>query len=152
MHQRATPCWKSGRGCYCDQKIILANKRAGDILGLAQGSTRQLSELWVHPEDGERLKDAAAGGDHIDDFATELEGHRGRFFAELAIERITYSGDDCVLLGIHDARGATLLLVTHDRDLALRADARIMMRDGRVIDRTDSGRTLAPVADRAGSS
>jgi energy-coupling factor transporter ATP-binding protein EcfA2 len=30
-------------------------------------------------------------------------------------------------------RGATLVLVTHDHDLAARADRRISLRDGRVV-------------------
>jgi putative ABC transport system ATP-binding protein len=40
------------------------------------------------------------------------------------------------LLEIHRARGATLLLVTHDPDLAAVADERIALRDGRVARRT----------------
>ncbi len=85
-----------------DHKIVLANRRADEILSLHQDPSRKLTQLWVHPEDGERLMDAAAVGDHIDDFATQLVGKSGPFYAELAVERITYSGDDCVLLGIHD--------------------------------------------------
>jgi putative ABC transport system ATP-binding protein len=38
------------------------------------------------------------------------------------------------LLGtIHRSRGTTVLLVTHDADLAAMADSRIMLRDGRVV-------------------
>jgi putative ABC transport system ATP-binding protein len=40
-----------------------------------------------------------------------------------------------LLLDINQRRGATVVLVTHDRDLATRADARIVLADGRVIDR-----------------
>jgi putative ABC transport system ATP-binding protein len=36
---------------------------------------------------------------------------------------------------VHRRRGATLVLVTHDRDLAAMADERLMMRDGRVVER-----------------
>ncbi len=40
------------------------------------------------------------------------------------------------LLAINRARGATLVLVTHDPDLASIADERIALRDGRVVQRT----------------
>jgi putative ABC transport system ATP-binding protein len=38
-----------------------------------------------------------------------------------------------LLRNIHRARGTTLILVTHDADLAAMADARITLRDGRVV-------------------
>jgi putative ABC transport system ATP-binding protein len=38
-----------------------------------------------------------------------------------------------ILQGIHRARGTTLVLVTHDAELAAVADARIILRDGRVV-------------------
>jgi putative ABC transport system ATP-binding protein len=38
-----------------------------------------------------------------------------------------------ILQGIHRARGTTLVLVTHDAELAAVADARITLRDGRVV-------------------
>jgi len=37
----------------------------------------------------------------------------------------------------HEARGTTIVLVTHDADLASMADARIVLRDGRVIETID---------------
>ncbi|MBA2354903.1 MAG: ABC transporter ATP-binding protein [Acidobacteria bacterium] len=45
-------------------------------------------------------------------------------------------------------RGTTLVLVTHDRELAARADLQILMRDGRVVERIDQSRVAAaqPVA------
>jgi putative ABC transport system ATP-binding protein len=39
-----------------------------------------------------------------------------------------------LLRNIHRSRGATLVLVTHDADLAAQADARIVLRDGRVVE------------------
>src|SRR3954470_998382 len=36
---------------------------------------------------------------------------------------------------IHGGRGTTIVLVTHDAELAAMADARIIMRDGRVVER-----------------
>ncbi len=40
-----------------------------------------------------------------------------------------------LLQGIHRARGTTLVLVTHDRELAAMADVRLIMRDGHVVER-----------------
>ena len=40
-----------------------------------------------------------------------------------------------LLRKIHRARGTTLVLVTHDAELAALADARLMLRDGRVVER-----------------
>jgi putative ABC transport system ATP-binding protein len=39
-----------------------------------------------------------------------------------------------LLSNVHRARGTTLVLVTHDRELAGQADARIVLRDGRVVE------------------
>jgi putative ABC transport system ATP-binding protein len=39
-----------------------------------------------------------------------------------------------LLRGIHASRGTTLVLVTHDAALAAMADARIVLRDGRVVE------------------
>jgi putative ABC transport system ATP-binding protein len=39
-----------------------------------------------------------------------------------------------LLRGIHASRGTTLVLVTHDAELAAMADARIILRDGRVVE------------------
>jgi putative ABC transport system ATP-binding protein len=41
-----------------------------------------------------------------------------------------------LLRGIHDKRGTTIVLVTHDRELAEMADARLVLRDGRVVENT----------------
>jgi putative ABC transport system ATP-binding protein len=47
-----------------------------------------------------------------------------------------------LLLSIHRARGTTLVLVTHDPDLAAEADLSIALKDGRVA-RTTEGRLAA---------
>jgi ABC-type cobalamin/Fe3+-siderophores transport system ATPase subunit len=39
-----------------------------------------------------------------------------------------------LLRTIHAVRGTTIVLVTHDAELAAMADARLIMRDGRVVD------------------
>ena len=41
-----------------------------------------------------------------------------------------------LLRTIHDRRGTTIVLVTHDRELANMADARLVLRDGRVVENT----------------
>jgi putative ABC transport system ATP-binding protein len=41
-----------------------------------------------------------------------------------------------LLFEVNRTRGTTLVLVTHDRELASRADAQIVLRDGRVVQRT----------------
>ena len=38
-----------------------------------------------------------------------------------------------MLLGIHRSRRATLVLVTHDAELAALADTRLTLRDGRPV-------------------
>jgi putative ABC transport system ATP-binding protein len=55
-----------------------------------------------------------------------------------------------LLRSIHRLRGTTIVLVTHDAELAAIADSRLIMRDGRVVDRIGaSGATAAAVADIA---
>jgi putative ABC transport system ATP-binding protein len=39
-----------------------------------------------------------------------------------------------LLREIHRARGTTIILVTHDADLAAIADSRLVLRDGRVVE------------------
>jgi putative ABC transport system ATP-binding protein len=40
-----------------------------------------------------------------------------------------------LLFDVNRERGATLVLVTHDQELAARADVRIALRDGRIVER-----------------
>jgi putative ABC transport system ATP-binding protein len=47
---------------------------------------------------------------------------------------------------IHQARGATLVLVTHDAELAAMADERVVLRDGRVVEHVTA--RPAPVLSR----
>ncbi len=44
-----------------------------------------------------------------------------------------------LLLDINHRRGATVVIVTHDRELAARANARIALSDGRVVERHSAG-------------
>jgi putative ABC transport system ATP-binding protein len=43
-----------------------------------------------------------------------------------------------LLMSVNRQRGRTLVLVTHDRDLAELADETLMLRDGRVVDRREN--------------
>jgi putative ABC transport system ATP-binding protein len=68
-----------------------------------------------------------------------------------------------LLRTIHARRGTTIVLVTHDAELAAMADARIVLRDGRAVERTgilgllgdepamaiDAGASVRPVESRA---
>jgi len=44
-----------------------------------------------------------------------------------------------LLRDIHKSRGTTIVLVTHDAELAAIADARLVLRDGRVVERVSVG-------------
>lgn len=54
-----------------------------------------------------------------------------------------------MLFDVNRDRGTTLVLVTHDRDLAARADIQVIMRDGRIVQHLDND---APVATGDGVS
>ena len=41
-----------------------------------------------------------------------------------------------LLRGIHKTRGTTIILVTHDKELSAMADARLVLRDGRVVEQS----------------
>ena len=49
-----------------------------------------------------------------------------------------------LLFGINRSRGTTLVLVTHDRELAARATSRVALRDGRVVERVGSSGSVVP--------
>jgi putative ABC transport system ATP-binding protein len=54
-----------------------------------------------------------------------------------------------LLRNIHQVRGTTIVLVTHDTELAAIADTRLIMRDGRVVDRIGAaGAEVAETASR----
>jgi putative ABC transport system ATP-binding protein len=48
-----------------------------------------------------------------------------------------------LLLGVNRARGTTLVLVTHDAELAAKADVRIALRDGRVVEHIEAAAAAA---------
>jgi putative ABC transport system ATP-binding protein len=57
-----------------------------------------------------------------------------------------------LLHGIHQTRGTTVVLVTHDGELASQADARLVLRDGRVVDTIDRDRGVRPLELGVGTS
>jgi putative ABC transport system ATP-binding protein len=59
-----------------------------------------------------------------------LDSHNGRHIMEL-------------LRTVHTRRGSTIVLVTHDAELAAMADARLVLRDGQVVENTIGA---APIA------
>jgi putative ABC transport system ATP-binding protein len=63
-----------------------------------------------------------------------LDSHNGRHIMDL-------------LRTVHSRRGSTIVLVTHDAELAAMADSKIVLRDGRVVENTDTGAAAAPQAD-----
>jgi putative ABC transport system ATP-binding protein len=53
-----------------------------------------------------------------------------------------------LLRRIHDRRGSTIVLVTHDAELAAMADGRLVLRDGRVVENTQGFRARATAGER----
>jgi putative ABC transport system ATP-binding protein len=53
-----------------------------------------------------------------------------------------------LLRGVHRSRGSTVVLVTHDAELASLADARLALRDGRVVDGAGADLRVGPGVDR----
>lgn len=53
-----------------------------------------------------------------------------------------------LLRNVHTHRGTTVVLVTHDAELAGMADARLVLRDGRVVENTLGLRIRATVGER----
>ena len=85
-----------------DDRVLLANGRAAELFGHDVEAGAAPGELWVRPADRERLHEAVLRSQHVDDFEAPLHTTRGLVFAALAVERITWAGEDALLLGIHD--------------------------------------------------
>jgi putative ABC transport system ATP-binding protein len=56
-----------------------------------------------------------------------------------------------LLRTVHAGRGTTLVLVTHDAELAAMADARLVLRDGRVVESTLAALPVAAPGLRVGA-
>jgi putative ABC transport system ATP-binding protein len=65
-----------------------------------------------------------------------LDSHNGRHVFELMVE-------------MNRKRNATLVLVTHEQELAESADRQISLRDGRVVTDSDQGQTPIAIESRA---
>src|SRR5207245_827017 len=94
-----------------------------DEIGLAGRSHHYPSQLSGGEQQRVALARALANDPAIvlaDEPTGNLDSANGRHIMEL-------------LQNVHRSRATTLVLVTHDRDLAAQADAQITMRDGRVV-------------------
>jgi putative ABC transport system ATP-binding protein len=104
-----------------------ASRRARDLLeevGLTGRGHHYPSQLSGGEQQRVALARALANDPPIvlaDEPTGNLDTANGRHILEL-------------LQGIHQTRGTTLVLVTHDRELASLAEARMVLRDGRVVE------------------
>jgi putative ABC transport system ATP-binding protein len=109
-----------------------ARPRAGQLLeevGLTGRAHHYPSQLSGGEQQRVALARALANDPPIvlaDEPTGNLDSANGRHILEL-------------LRTIHHVRGTTIVLVTHDAELAAIADARLMMRDGRVVENTLRG-------------
>src|SRR5262245_11120984 len=97
-----------------------------DEVGLSGRAHHYPSQLSGGEQQRVALARALANNPPIllaDEPTGNLDSQNGRHIMEL-------------LRNIHSARNATLVLVTHDRELADMADARLVLRDGRVVEHT----------------
>ena len=108
-----------------------ARKRAHALLeevGLTERAHHYPSQLSGGEQQRVALARALANDPPIvlaDEPTGNLDTSNGRHIMEL-------------LRRIHTARGTTVVLVTHDADLASMADVRIVLRDGRVVETVDA--------------
>jgi putative ABC transport system ATP-binding protein len=97
-----------------------------DEVGLQGRSHHYPSQLSGGEQQRVALARALANDPPIllaDEPTGNLDSSNGRHILEL-------------LRGIHANRGTTIVLVTHDRELAAIADAKLVLRDGRVVENT----------------
>ena len=106
-----------------------ARQRAQELLeevGLTGRSHHYPSQLSGGEQQRVALARALANNPPIllaDEPTGNLDSANGRHIMELVRD-------------IHKTRGTTIVLVTHDAELAAIADARLILRDGRVVERT----------------
>ena len=106
-----------------------AGTRAQELLqevGLTGRSHHYPSQLSGGEQQRVALARALANNPPIllaDEPTGNLDSANGRHIMELVRD-------------IHKTRGTTIVLVTHDAELAAIADARLILRDGRVVERT----------------
>jgi putative ABC transport system ATP-binding protein len=101
-------------------------ERLLDEVGLTGRSHHYPSQLSGGEQQRVALARALANDPPIvlaDEPTGNLDSANGRHIMEL-------------LRSIHERRGTTVVLVTHDRELSNLADARLVLRDGRVVEST----------------
>ena len=99
-------------------------ERLLDEVGLTGRAHHYPSQLSGGEQQRVALARALANAPPIvlaDEPTGNLDSRNGRHIMEL-------------LQAIHRTRGTTIVLVTHDAELAARADARIVLRDGQVVE------------------
>ena len=104
-----------------------------DLVGLAKKAGRFPSELSGGEQQRVSIARAFVNRPLIvlaDEPTGNLDTANGRHIMDL-------------LRTIHAGRGTTLVLVTHDAELAAMADARLVLRDGRVVENTIAAQPLA---------
>jgi putative ABC transport system ATP-binding protein len=107
--------------------VAAAAERASALLeevGLTGRAHHYPSQLSGGEQQRVALARALANNPPIvlaDEPTGNLDSQNGRHIMEL-------------LRNIHQARGTTLVLVTHDAELASQADSRLVLRDGRVVE------------------
>ena len=114
-------------------------ERLLDEVGLAGRAHHYPSQLSGGEQQRVALARALANDPPIvlaDEPTGNLDTTNGRHILEL-------------LRSIHRARGTTVVLVTHDAELAAIADARLVLRDGRVVEHLGTDLRVAP---RVGTS
>jgi len=122
-----------------------ARERAGQLLeevGLTGRAHHYPSQLSGGEQQRVALARALANDPPIvlaDEPTGNLDSANGRHILEL-------------LRKIHHGRGTTIVLVTHDAELAAIADAKLMMRDGRVVENTLTVRPVDGLAVAASAA
>jgi putative ABC transport system ATP-binding protein len=110
--------------------------RAKDLLaevGLADRGHHYPSQLSGGEQQRVALARALANEPRLllaDEPTGNLDSNNGQHVIEL-------------LFDVNRGRGTTLVLVTHDRELAARADTQVRLRDGHVVERREAGAQLA---------
>lgn len=85
-----------------DERVLYANRRAADAYAVDSERSTLSHDFWVSPEDRAHLLEAITRETHVEHFETSITTKAGVIFAELAVERITFDGEDAFLFGIHD--------------------------------------------------
>jgi putative ABC transport system ATP-binding protein len=119
-----------------------AGRRAHDLLaevGLSDRGHHYPSQLSGGEQQRVAIARALANDPPLllaDEPTGNLDTAKGRLIVDLLFE-------------VNRTRGTTLLLVTHDRELAARAHAHVALRDGRIVERDGVAEPARPAAQAA---